>query len=110
MNEPSTDQLEWTTEDRRAAIREGWDLFESDASENGPLQLCKIDDRAAHQDCWGLTIEQVSWTEDNEAWVWVMRNPSDLHAKALAVLAQENPIELAAIERWMAQIDSSEEA
>jgi hypothetical protein len=89
-------------DDHLAANREGWDLFDSEGSENGPLQLCKIDDPETWADDREVIIER-TWDEDNQAWVYVWTNPSDLHTKALAVLKAENPIEYAAIEKWVAE-------
>jgi hypothetical protein len=92
--------LAWTDADHDAANSEGWDLFDCDGSENGPVQLCKIDDPEAWAEDRGVTITQ-TWQADNEAWVYVWTNPSDLHTKALAMVKAENPVEYEAIEQWV---------
>lgn len=38
------DMLEWTTQDDTDSINQGWGLFYSIGSENGPWQLQRIDD------------------------------------------------------------------
>jgi hypothetical protein len=95
MNETET----WTDADRDAAAREGWDLFDSDGSVNGPLQLCKFDDPEEQAAVRGVPVER-TWADDNEAWMFVWSTPSPLHTKALAVLEAENPQEVYAIEKW----------
>lgn len=96
----SNGQLVWTDEDSKAANIEGWDLFDCDGSDNGPLQLCKIDDPELWSQDREVDIKK-TWDEDTEAWVHVWNNPSDLHTKALAILKVANPIEYQAIEQWV---------
>lgn len=94
--------MTWTTEDSEAANAEGWDLFDCDGSDNGPLQLCKIDDPEMWREDRKVVIEQ-TWEEDNEAWVFVWTNPSPLHTKALEIIKVENPQEFEAIETWVSE-------
>jgi hypothetical protein len=86
--------IEWTNEDSRAAYDEGWDIFDSEGSQNGPWQIQKFDDPDS-----GPQV----FTEDTDAWVQVRTRASEgsaLHIKALAFLRQYNPQEADAIERW----------
>jgi hypothetical protein len=93
--------VSWTRADSLAANTEGWDLFDCDGSDNGPLQLCKIDEPELWAEDRGVVISR-TWEDDTDAWVFVARNPSDLHGKALALVQRANPVEREAIREWLA--------
>jgi hypothetical protein len=79
---------DWTQADADAAIREGWNVADSDGSRHGTPQLQHID---AMDVCDG---------EDAGAWAHVREQAaqqSPLHVKALAILQRENPAEYARI-------------
>jgi hypothetical protein len=104
-DEPTGDEVAtpWTTEDSSTANQEGWDLFECLGSENGPLQLCKIDDPALWKEERGVEV-LAQWEQDTDLWEYVWesaRQGDEPHAKALAVLREENAQEYQAIERWI---------
>lgn len=85
---PAHDNLEgWTIADSRAAITEGWDVFDCDGSDNGRFQICKRDD-------------MTTFDIDDDVWVHVAKRATDgsaLHVRALAFIMQHNPIEYNAI-------------
>lgn len=92
--------ITWTTEDSAAAITEGWEIFECDGSDNGPFQICKLDAPEAWAGVCGVDTVPPALEDDTDAWVLVRDTESALHTKALAFLAQENPKEYEAIQRW----------
>lgn len=70
------------------AILEGWCIFECDGSDNGPYQLCRVDDQNLNN---GAQLES-----DDEAWRHVAdhaRAGSAYHLAALALLETLNPAE-----------------
>lgn len=83
--------MEWTREDHLAASREGWDMFESYGSDNGPYQIQSFDD----PDEWeGVGL--YPFDGDTDAWehVWKLAElGSTLHVKALEFLKVHNPLE-----------------
>lgn len=82
----------WSYADSGSASSEGWDLFQSEGSAGGPLQLQKIDDE-----------EAAGFSSDEEAWLHVWRQAqagSELHTKALSVLSSDNLDEYFAIQRY----------
>lgn len=89
--------MEWTTDDDIAASREGWGVFDCFGSKAGPLQIQAID----------MPGEGDGFLpDDNAAWDLVHRKASEgseLHRKALALIAEHNPIEAKAIEEWVAR-------
>jgi hypothetical protein len=87
----------WTAEDRAAADREGWDIFQCDGSGGGLWQIQKFDD--VDDELAPVIIENVGrlWETDTEAWLHIWTVPSDLHARALAFIRALNPLEWDAI-------------
>ena len=86
---------DWTVADRALASKEGWDLFDSSGSENGPVQIQSFD--------MPEEGEATLAGGDMEAWEIVWHGAARgiaHHVKALAILADENPIELASIRKW----------
>lgn len=74
-------------DDYEPAGDEHWGVFDCDGSDNGPVQIQRIDED-----------EEVSgWTDDIEAWQHVVARAmagSDLHQRALSYVGEHNPIEL----------------
>jgi hypothetical protein len=86
----------WTDEDRVAARRQGWDLFETD---QGSLQIQRLDD----PDAWrshGVEVQTV-WEDDTDVWEYLMAEPTPLHDKALDTIRVEAPVEYRAMRRWV---------
>lgn len=87
---------EWTADDAAKANAEGWDIFESFGSENGPWQLQKFDDPD-----WGPDAPSpYPFATDSDVWVHVRTGNTPLHRKALAFLSEHNPQEYRAITEW----------
>lgn len=92
--------IEWSEEDRDAACDEGWDIFETGGSENGPWQIQKFDS----PDEWEGRPEPYPFEDDTDAWVHVRNRAetgSALHLKALAFLREHNRQEFDAIMAWV---------
>lgn len=74
----------WTRGDSAASSAEGWDLFDSSGSANGPWQVQSFDD-------------QDDGINDDEAMrrvrVGALADPHGVHARVLAILAVANPAE-----------------
>jgi hypothetical protein len=91
--------IEWSADDRRAAIREGWDIFETDDDER-PFRLQRVEDRT---DAWFEQPERV-WDSDQAVWQHVFSRAaggSGLHTRALDFLAAHSPAERAEISRYV---------
>lgn len=75
-----------------AAEPEGWGVFDSCGSENGPWQIQRID-------------ELEVFTEDNQAWMLVWERAvvhgSPIHQAALDFVRENNPPEYDAIAAWV---------
>lgn len=88
----------WTDADSQAASLEGWDIWDSEGSQNGPWQIQKFDDtEEAAEQGFGILAE------DTDSWVLVRTQAaagSPLHQRALAFLAEHNPTEYEAIMAW----------
>lgn len=78
------DKEGWTGRDAIEASAEGWDVFDSGGSENGPFQICMRDD----MDSGFLTDEEVWQHVVDEA-----REGSALHRRALDFVREHNPAE-----------------
>jgi len=89
---------EWTAEDRAAAEREGWDIFECQGSAAGVWQIQSFDD--VDDELAAVITANVGrvWGDDPEAWMHVWGVASDLHAKALTFIREMNPAEWEVIE------------
>lgn len=78
----------WTRADAAAASAEGWDLFDSSGSANGPWQVQSFDDQDD-----GITDDvAMRLVRDGAA-----ADPTGMHARVLAILAVANPLEHRAI-------------
>lgn len=80
---------------RAPATLEGWAIFECDGSENGPYQLCRIDDQ---DDPAGVQPES-----DDHAWLAVTgraRDGSSYHQRCLDLIAELNPQERESIRKF----------
>jgi hypothetical protein len=91
----------WDDDDEVDAQREGWSIFDCIGSENGPVQIQRFDTPSE----WSQAPAPYPFAEDTDVWehVWGQALAgSDMHARALAFVRQENPTEADAIERWVA--------
>ena len=80
---------DWTAEDDRAAGLEGWNLFDSDGSADGTPQVQRIDSPEPGE---------TELDGDPDAWAILRADPgTPLHAKALAIIVNENPAEYARV-------------
>lgn len=82
----------WSPEDANAAEVEGWALFDSCGSADGPLQIQRFDDPSE----WTQSPNPYPFESDAAVWVHVRTRAaagSPLHVKALRVLEVENPAE-----------------
>lgn len=90
MNTANTypNDTEWSRADVERAAEEGWGIFDADGSENGRTQLQALD-------------EMAMCATDDDAWRFVAMKAaagSELHRRALALIALHNPGEAKAIE------------
>ena len=69
--------LEWTKEDSELSTKEGWDLYNSEGSVDGDLQVQRND-------------EQGLLSEDLDAWRIVKTQKLQHHKKAMALLKMRN--------------------
>lgn len=87
---------EWTPADRLAALREGWNLWDCEGSDNGRTQLCRTDSPDG-EDEPGEPL-----ADDDAAFQLVVagaRAGSALHAKALRLVEKHNPGEAEVIRK-----------
>lgn len=84
-----------------AAKREGWAIFDCDGSENGPFQICKLDDPEACEGGPGFLPRTLA--SDEEAWLIVRTGTGEHHSHARNFIAEHNPQEWEAINTWYAQ-------
>jgi hypothetical protein len=83
---------DWTAADDRAASREGWSLFECAGHPHGSPQVQYIQEPEDGD---------AALDGDEDAWAVIRADPgSPVHARALAIIANENPAEY---ERVMGQ-------
>ncbi|MFK4131929.1 hypothetical protein ACI2KR_06495 [Pseudomonas luteola] len=90
--------VQWPSEHSNAAVREGWDIFES-SSENGPWQIQKIDDPSCYSELVGKIPELA---DDEDAWDIIVKGTQPHHLAAKEFIKANNPIEWAAIQKWVA--------
>jgi len=82
---PELTMDDWTADDDRAAGAEGWSLFESGGSADGTPQVQRIDDPGPGE---------AKLDGDPDAWAVLRADPgTPLHARALAIIRNENPAE-----------------
>jgi hypothetical protein len=89
-------EVDWTADDAAQAQAEGWDIFDSDGSDNGPWQLQSFDS----PEDWDLAPSPYPFSSDEDVWRHVVSEASTgsrLHVKALAFLHIYNRPELDAI-------------
>lgn len=77
-----------TDQQREAARREGWDVFDREGSDNGRWQVCRLDDATAYKPpgCTQLM-------SDSEAWSLVMHGGGEHHTVAREFIKHNNPAE-----------------
>ena len=86
----------WTSDDRSAALSEGWDIFDCQGSASGPWQLQSFDDPEDVE----TAPRPYPFQSDLDAWKHVRSRAaqgSPLHERALAFLAEHNLPEYRAI-------------
>jgi len=84
---------------------EGWAIFDSFGSDNGPWQIQRFDDPDEWTDEAGNLISPIAWEDDCDVWMMVVskaRSGSEIHQRALDALMIGNPLEAAAIVAWIA--------
>ena len=82
--------VEWTRDDSAAALAEGWDIFDSYGSPNGPWQICVLEEPYLNTD---LGYTEKKFADDDAVWLHVWGEAatgSELHNKALAFVQQHN--------------------
>lgn len=94
---PAPDSPKWVADHAFAAAQEGWGLFETPDSANGPWQAQAFDDPAAATEQFGVTVPKLAG--DDLVWRLVFNGQEPHHAAARAFLAAHNPIEWASIEK-----------
>lgn len=91
----------WTAEDADQARRQGWDIFDAHGSDNGPWQLESFDE----PDAWPMAPSPYPFEGDTDVWEFVRKAAAEgdpLACKALAFLAEHNPIEYKTVIDWEA--------
>lgn len=94
---PAPDSPQWVADHALAAAKEGWGLFETPDSANGPWQAQAFDDPVAATAQFGVTVPKLAG--DDLVWGLVFHGNAGHHAAARAFLAAHNPIEWASIEK-----------
>lgn len=89
--------------DSAAANAEGWDVFDSYGSDNGPYQVCRIDDPERWHADRELAFVPPYLESDDEAWQIVMRRHDPHHAKAREFIKEHNPKEWIAMCKFVGQ-------
>lgn len=80
----------WSDVNDTAAMQEGWSIFSSKGSANGPWQVQAFDDASDVPGAPQLDT-------DEDAWKLVLQGKEAHHAAALAFIKAHNPIEYEAI-------------
>lgn len=76
----------WSAAHARAALTEGWNIFESEGSAYGPWQIQRLD--------WAEETPGAKQLEDDEsAWNIVLTGTAAHHAAALAFIRAHNPMD-----------------
>lgn len=96
---PSTapESPQWEVDHATAAAREGWGIFATPESANGPWQVQAFDDTAAATAQFRVTVPKLPG--DDFVWRLVFHGRAAHHAAARVFLAAHNPIEWASIEK-----------
>lgn len=76
----------WTKDVQDAALREGWDLFDSRGSDAGPIQVQHIDDADLVEH---IKVPQLD--DDDQAMLMVMTGTGEHHRIARRIVAAFNP-------------------
>lgn len=87
--------VEWSDAHSDAAVREGWDIWDSEGSENGRWQVQRIDDPEAFYEATGFTPPRL--TSDAEAFCIVANGTEPHHSVARGFLRYHNPKEYQAV-------------
>ncbi|UOL47958.1 hypothetical protein vBPaerPsCh_127 [Pseudomonas phage vB_Paer_PsCh] len=93
----------WTTELEKASAAEGWSVFDTEGSDNGPYQIQRIDDPEAYEEATGELPPRLE--SDVAAWLLVFNGKGLHHAAAKEFIAHHNPKEWAAIVEYCQQGD-----
>lgn len=92
------DLTTWTDEHLTAALREGWVLSDSTGSENGPLQVQRVDDPDGVREADpSIDFDIPHLESDDAAWEIIRSGVQPHHFAARQLLEEYNPAELALI-------------
>lgn len=97
----------WSPEDSFAAMLEGWDVWDSDGSGDGPFQIQFLAEPGLIPELG--YVEPKFDSEDTNAWVHVREQAaagSALHQRALLFIEHNNSLEYARIMRWPEHIEA----
>lgn len=89
---------EWSKEDSEAALLEGWDIFDSHGSLNGPYQISTLEEPGLLE--W-LGYTEKKFEDDTDVWNVVGLEKTPLHQRAMAFIREMNLREHDAIQAWL---------
>lgn len=84
-------QPTWTHEHSLAASREGWDIFETFGSPDGPWQVQRVDDPDEVVADATVTVQRLNG--DSDAWLLVHHGKEAHHAAAREFIKENSPVE-----------------
>ena len=90
--------VEWPSEHSDKAVREGWDIWDSEGSENGRWQVQRIDDPETFARATGFT--PLILASDADAFRIVANGILPHHLAAREFLMAHNPMEYQAVMRF----------
>lgn len=100
-----SDEAQWVPTDSRAACLEGWDVWDSAGSDDGPFQIQFL----AEPELLDLGYTAPKFDGDTDAWVHVREQAlvhhSELHQRALLFIEHNNSLEYARVMLWPIVID-----
>lgn len=102
--ENMADEWEWTRADSDAALLDGWDIFDSFGSENGPWQIQVLEEPNLLPE---LGYTEKKFEDDSAVWVHVWTQAeagSALHVKALEFIKMHNPLEYRCINIYVTNL------
>ena len=95
--------VEWPSEHSDKAVREGWDIWDSEGSENGRWQVQRIDDPEAFAEATGgFTPPKLA--SDDEAFFIVANGTEPHHSAARDFLRDHNPKEYQAVMNFVGRL------
>lgn len=94
MTDKTESPFEANHELKKAAIKEGWDIFECFGSANGDWQIQRLDTPEDAEEFVGEVPPKIS---DREAWSKVMNGTDEHHVTAREFIQTANPMEYEAM-------------